>query len=908
MIPKLFKVAAAVVLGYPAIAHGQASTVYGINFSPYLDGQSPNLGSQVSNSQITARLQIAAPYTKWIRTFSSTQGLENVPSIARQFGLKVAANAWISKDTARNTQEINNLIANATAGLVDVAVVGSEAILRNDVSEAQLLAYMDQVRQAIPANIPVATADVWGTFIAHPNLITASDIVFANFYPYWEGTSIDNAVCSLAEQYQQLVSVAGVHPVAVSETGWPSAGNAVGAAVPSAANANLYALQYLTWAGANDIPSFYFEAFDETWKAASEGPQGAHWGIWDKDGLTKAGMDAFFTGQRATVDCNGVIPGPVAVQFTYVPPQGSGDSLEVQVTGVQPSAYVLATYIKVGGGWWTKPTFAQPTVTISHDGTARIDIVTGGSDQQATDIAVFMIPAESVPPIANGGALPTVPGAVASREVSRTQSSISGTIADGQGNPIEGATISEPVLGSTKSAPDGKYSFYNVTGNGTATLTVSHDRYSFAQSPKTVTIPTGNLVVNFTGTLAAPGMPSNLFPVNGSTGVSSVLTLSWMAGSGATSYDVYFGASSPPSFVANTTQTTYNPGTLNGATNYYWKIVAKDSVGSTSSATWSFTTVWPNRTPTAVFRDTDSSIRMTRQGSATLYNGGGVFASDPNASQNASGDTFVVARDNYDALWATVFNANTLSWSSWTYGGGITKGMPSIAVTTGGTAYIAARDNWDSYWLTSYTQGTGFGSWTHLAGIFSTDPVVAACADQSIYIVGRDDWGALWNGRYVPGSGFQEWQFGGGIIQGNPAVTCGTDNSLYVAVRDDWNSLWLARVQGSTWLGWSHGGGVMNGDPQVAASGNGIIYTVVRDGGGAVWYRRYTEGTSGGWQNWIMTGGVLQSAAPAANGGELYVAGPDGNNELWWYQATGNQWTNIGSRGVATGGLSASPR
>ena len=61
--------------------------VYGIDFSPCLNGQSPNLGAQISDSQIASRMQIVAPYTNWVRSFSSTHGLENIPFIARQFGL-----------------------------------------------------------------------------------------------------------------------------------------------------------------------------------------------------------------------------------------------------------------------------------------------------------------------------------------------------------------------------------------------------------------------------------------------------------------------------------------------------------------------------------------------------------------------------------------------------------------------------------------------------------------------------------------------------------------------------------------------------------------------------------------------------------------------------------------------------
>src|ERR1019366_605682 len=321
---------------------------------------------------ILPRMQVIAPYTVWARSFSSTNGNENTPSVARQLGLKIAANAWISSNQAQNTVEISNLIAAANAGLVDVAIVGSEAILRNDVTVPQLIAYMQQVRQAIPSSIPVTTADVWGTFIANPSLIAASDVVFGNFYPYWEGTSISNAMCSLQQEYQQLVKASGSKTVVISETGWPSAGNAVGAAVPTVANANLFALQFLTWAHSNNIQSFYFEAFDEDWKVASEGPQGANWGLWDENASLKAGMGAFFNGQTSSAVCNGTIPGSVGITPVYVPPYGSSDFMEVQVTGVQPANYVIAPYIDVSGNWWSKPTFAQPTVLVNSDGTARV--------------------------------------------------------------------------------------------------------------------------------------------------------------------------------------------------------------------------------------------------------------------------------------------------------------------------------------------------------------------------------------------------------------------------------------------------------------------------------------------------------------------------------------------------------
>ncbi len=97
-------------------------------------------------------------------------------------------------------------------------------------------------------------------------------------------------------------------------------------------------------------------------------------------------------------------------------------------------------------------------------------------------------------------------------------------------------------------------------------------------------------VVATPGTPAAPVLTS---PGNGVTGVTAAPVLTWDAASGATSYDVYFGTLASPPQVTNTTMTTYSPGILNQSTTYYWKIVAQNGAGPTSSATWSFTTGLP---------------------------------------------------------------------------------------------------------------------------------------------------------------------------------------------------------------------------------------------------------------------------------------------------------------------------
>ncbi|OGY25961.1 MAG: hypothetical protein A2Z24_02480 [Candidatus Woykebacteria bacterium RBG_16_44_10] len=375
--------------------------LYGLNFSPYMDGQDPNHGDQISESQLRSRMAIIAPYTRWIRTFGCGAGLEKAGQIAHEMGLKAAIGAWLSSDLTANEREINCLISLAKAGQADIAIVGSEVLLRGDLSESQLIGYINQVRQAAPG-VSVATADTYGELLSHPAVIAAGDVVLANYYPYREGIDINHAVASLHSQHQQVKAAAGGKQVLVSETGWPSGGNTISDAIPSPENAAFFFLNFVSWARAEGVDYFYFEAFDETWKAAYEGPQGAHWGVWDKNGNLKPGMSRVFDGETipdnwsaSSILCG---PGTPTIEFTYVPPYGSFDNLKGQVCHVWPADYKVAVYIYVVGRWWTKPYWAWPLTDINPDGSWVCDITTGGVDEEATKIAAFLVPNGYAPP------------------------------------------------------------------------------------------------------------------------------------------------------------------------------------------------------------------------------------------------------------------------------------------------------------------------------------------------------------------------------------------------------------------------------------------------------------------------------------------------------------------------------
>jgi exo-beta-1,3-glucanase (GH17 family) len=388
------------------------TTIYGVDFGPYTrNDQKPNSGTAIDEQQIKELITKIKDHTQWVRTYGCTDGLELIGKIAHEQNLKVAAGAWLSTNLTANQNEISKLIAIAKAGQADVLIVGSETLLRNDLTEHQLIDYIKQVKNAT-SGIPVATADAYLELLAYPAVVAAGDIVLPNIHPYWEGTNVSDAVSFLNRQYQELQVVAGNKQIIISETGWPSAGNQVGDAVPSPQNAAYFFLNFASWAKAKNVAYFYFEAFDETWKAADEGLQGANWGIWYQDGTLKPGMQDVFDGKTVTDNWSAdeIIggPGKPSIQFTSVPSLNSNSDLSGQVLHVGAKNYQIVVFIKVGGGWWIKPTFENPSVPIETGGKWVCDITTGPKDSTATEIAAYLIPIDYTPPLMSGqSTLPT---------------------------------------------------------------------------------------------------------------------------------------------------------------------------------------------------------------------------------------------------------------------------------------------------------------------------------------------------------------------------------------------------------------------------------------------------------------------------------------------------------------------
>jgi exo-beta-1,3-glucanase (GH17 family) len=285
--------------GFTNTAKAQKQTsFFGLDFSPYMDDQSPERSGRISESQIRERLKVIKPYTSWIRTYGVGSGLEKVGEIAHEMGLKAAVGVWLGRSKEANAAQLEAGITCARGGAADMLVVGSETLLRQDLKTEELCDYLAQARRALPKTIPVTTGDRYAQISGNGELADHLDVFFYNDYPYWGGVSAQQAVARMDEHYRDLKEQAGDKPVWISEHGWPTEGEAVGKAEATPENAAAYLTAFDRWSAEKHINAFMFEAFDEQWKSAREGERGAHWGVWRSDGGIKQTYAGLLSGKR----------------------------------------------------------------------------------------------------------------------------------------------------------------------------------------------------------------------------------------------------------------------------------------------------------------------------------------------------------------------------------------------------------------------------------------------------------------------------------------------------------------------------------------------------------------------------------------------------------------------------------
>jgi exo-beta-1,3-glucanase (GH17 family) len=275
----------------PAVA-ADPGRIQCLSYAPFRGNESPlDETTRVAAYEIEEDLAKLARLTDCVRTYSTENGLDQVPATARRLGLKVIQGLWLGSDRKKNRVRIDAAIALAKSyrDVITAIVVGNEVLLRGELSAADVGDVLREVKAATA--MPVTYADVWEYWLRNPDLAQAVDFVTVHILPYWEDFPI-SAQQAGAHVDSIRSRVAASFPgkdILIGEVGWPSAGRMREGALPSPANQALVLEEVMARARAKNYRVNLIEAFDQPWKRKLEGTVGGYWGL-----LTSGGREPKF--------------------------------------------------------------------------------------------------------------------------------------------------------------------------------------------------------------------------------------------------------------------------------------------------------------------------------------------------------------------------------------------------------------------------------------------------------------------------------------------------------------------------------------------------------------------------------------------------------------------------------------
>jgi exo-beta-1,3-glucanase (GH17 family)/cellulose synthase/poly-beta-1,6-N-acetylglucosamine synthase-like glycosyltransferase len=250
-----------------------------VSYAPFEGSAHPDVDNIPQTEKIRDDLKKLSTITRAIRLYSSTGGVELVPPIAAEFGLKVTVGAWIDKNADRNKREIEAAIALAKRNSnVNGIVVGNETIFRGEQKIDDLIELIKQVKKSV--NVPVTTGEIWNIWRDNPELASSVDFIAAHVLPYWENFTSKQAVDQAVAMFQLLRDQFPGKRIVIAEFGWPSAGYNLRNAEPGPFEQASVLRNFVTRAEAIGMDYNIVEAIDQPWKFF-EGGVGPYWGILD---------------------------------------------------------------------------------------------------------------------------------------------------------------------------------------------------------------------------------------------------------------------------------------------------------------------------------------------------------------------------------------------------------------------------------------------------------------------------------------------------------------------------------------------------------------------------------------------------------------------------------------------------
>jgi glucan 1,3-beta-glucosidase len=268
----------------PALPSGAQLKPYCLSYAPFRGRQTPlDLATRIEARQIRDDLMRIKAMTDCVRTYSNDFGIDQVPAVAQEMGLKVIQGLWLSSHADRSREQVATAItlARKYPDTIRAIVVGNEVLLRGEMSAQALADTIQAVKQQV--SVPVTYADVWEFWLRNRELADLVDFVTVHILPYWEDFPIpaERAAAHVGAIRARVAAAFPGKEVLIGETGWPSQGRMREGALPSPTNQALVLHRVLALAQRQNFRVNIIEAFDQPWKRHLEGTVGGYWGVFD---------------------------------------------------------------------------------------------------------------------------------------------------------------------------------------------------------------------------------------------------------------------------------------------------------------------------------------------------------------------------------------------------------------------------------------------------------------------------------------------------------------------------------------------------------------------------------------------------------------------------------------------------
>lgn len=295
-------------------------SVFAVAYSGFRAGQHPDRGNGAVNpseAEVLEDLQMIVRDTPFrlIRMYDSGENSRMALRLINEHDLPITVmlGAWLAAEVSNpacpwmpepypdevlaqnkidNRQQIAWAIelANEYPEIVTSVNVGNEALVSwtdHLVPVEQVIAYVREVKSAIEQ--PVTKAENYEWWATQGEALAAElDFVGVHIYPVWEGRDIDQGVSYGIENMQRVRDALPDAKLVITEAGWATTASEFGERASTDKQARYYE-ELFAWASEMNITTFFFAAFDESWKGDPNNPAGAekHWGMFYEDRTPK---------------------------------------------------------------------------------------------------------------------------------------------------------------------------------------------------------------------------------------------------------------------------------------------------------------------------------------------------------------------------------------------------------------------------------------------------------------------------------------------------------------------------------------------------------------------------------------------------------------------------------------------